>query len=81
MQNAFHSNAHAESQTLLFEISGTQPSDSAYFAAGKFGLRLAFFNLNATVVWPPTGIARAAVLIHGDYVWIGIFLGAFLVNL
>lgn len=52
----------------------------AYFAAGKFGLSLAFFNPNATVVWAPTGIALAAFLILGDYVWVGILLGAFLVN-
>src|SRR5688572_24807148 len=52
----------------------------AYFAAGKFGLSLAFFNPNATVVWAPTGIALAAFLILGDYVWVGILVGAFLVN-
>ena len=52
----------------------------AYFAAGKFGLSLAFVNPNTTAVWPPTGIALAAFLILGDYAGIGILLGAFLVN-
>ena len=52
-----------------------------YFAAGRFGLRLAFVNPSATAVWPPTGIALAAFLLFGDYVAPGILLGAFLVNL
>lgn len=51
-----------------------------YFAAGKVGLKLAFVNANATAVWPPAGIALAAVLIFGNRIWPGIFIGAFLVN-
>src|ERR671934_766548 len=53
----------------------------AYLAAGKLGLKLAFVNASATAVWPPTGIALAAVLLLGYRVWPGILLGAFLVNL
>ena len=52
----------------------------AYFVAGKLGLRLAFVNPSASGVWPPTGIALAALLIWGSDVWPGILLGAFLVN-
>ena len=51
-----------------------------YFFAGKLGLSLAFVNPSATAVWPPTGIALAAFLILGEYVWPAILLGAFLVN-
>src|SRR2546430_5457305 len=51
-----------------------------YFAAGKFGLTLAFVNASATAVWPPTGIALAAFLLLGPGVWPAILLGAFLVN-
>jgi PAS domain S-box-containing protein len=51
-----------------------------YTLAGKLGLALAFVNASATAVWPPTGIALAAVLIFGPRVWPGIFLGAFLTN-
>ena len=53
----------------------------AYFAAGRLGLSLAFVNVSTSPVWPPTGIALAAVLIVGAWVWPGIALGAFLVNL
>ena len=53
----------------------------AYFVAGRLGLSLAFVNASTTAVWPPTGIALAAVLIVGPWIWPGIALGAFLVNL
>src|SRR2546427_10741015 len=51
-----------------------------YFAAGKLGLRLAFEHASATAVWPPTGIALAAMLLYGYRIWPAIFVGAFLVN-
>jgi PAS domain S-box-containing protein len=34
----------------------------------------------ATVVWPPSGISLAALLILGNRIWPGIWLGAFLAN-
>jgi integral membrane sensor domain MASE1 len=52
-----------------------------YFFAGKLGLRLAFANPSATAVWPPTGIAFAAFLILGFWVWPSILIAAFLTNL
>src|SRR5713226_3527979 len=51
-----------------------------YFIAGKLGLKLASLHASASPVWPPAGIALAAVLLLGYRVWPGIFLGAFLVN-
>jgi signal transduction histidine kinase len=53
----------------------------AYVVAGKFGLTLAFVNASATPVWPPTGIALAAVLLLGYRVWPGVLIGAFVVNM
>ncbi len=52
-----------------------------YFIAAKLGLSLAFVDASATAVWPPTGIALAALLVLGYRAWPGIFLGAFLANL
>lgn len=52
----------------------------AYFLAGKLGLMMAFVNPSASPVWPPTGIALAALLLLGYRFWPAIFLGAFLVN-
>ncbi|HZM71188.1 MAG TPA: MASE1 domain-containing protein [Candidatus Cryosericum sp.] len=52
-----------------------------YYLAGKFGLLLAFANQSASAVWPPTGIALAAVVLLGPRMWPGIWIGAFFVNL
>lgn len=52
-----------------------------YYVTGKLGLRMAFLHASATPVWPPTGIALAALLLIGYRVWPGVFLGAFLVNI
>lgn len=54
---------------------------AVYFIAGKLGLKLAFVNASASAVWPPAGIALAALLLLGYRAWPAIFLGAFLVNL
>src|SRR5881397_3541185 len=51
-----------------------------YFIAGKFGLMLASLHASASPVWPPAGIARAALLVLGYRAWPAIFVGAFLVN-
>src|SRR6267143_1071385 len=47
-----------------------------YFLAGKLGLAYAIVHANATPVWPPTGIALAAVLLLGRGVWPAISGGA-----
>jgi signal transduction histidine kinase/ActR/RegA family two-component response regulator len=51
-----------------------------YFVAGKLALKLALVNASASAVWPPAGIALAALLILGYRLWPAIFVGAFLVN-
>jgi PAS domain S-box-containing protein len=51
-----------------------------YFIAGKFGLVLASLHASASPVWPPAGIALAALLVLGYRAWPAIFVGAFLVN-
>jgi PAS domain S-box-containing protein len=53
----------------------------SYFLAGKLGLSLAYVNASASAVWPPTGIAVAALLLFGTRLWPAIFAGAVLVNL
>jgi signal transduction histidine kinase/ActR/RegA family two-component response regulator len=51
-----------------------------YFVAGKLSLTLASLNASASPVWPPAGIALAALLLLGYRAWPAIFVGAFLVN-
>jgi signal transduction histidine kinase len=62
------------------KLAGILLLAAVYFAAGKLGLSLAFENRSASLVWPPTGIALASVLLLGQWIWPGIFLGAFSVN-
>src|SRR5919204_6071713 len=51
-----------------------------YYGAAKLGLDLAFAAPSVTAVWPPTGIALAAILLFGYRVWPAITVGAFLAN-
>src|SRR5881397_3866638 len=52
-----------------------------YFFAARLGLSLASVHANVSPVWPPTGLAIAAILLLGYRVWPGILIGAFLANL
>jgi len=52
-----------------------------YFLAARLGFTLAFVAEQVTPVWPPAGIALAAVVICGYGVWPGILAGALLANL
>jgi serine phosphatase RsbU (regulator of sigma subunit)/anti-sigma regulatory factor (Ser/Thr protein kinase) len=53
---------------------------AAYYGSAKLGLSLAFESGSVTAVWPPTGIALAAVLLLGYRIWPAVALGAFLAN-
>ena len=53
---------------------------SAYTLTGIVGLSLAIPPGYATAVWPPSGIALAALLLWGPRAWPGIAIGSFLVN-
>ena len=51
-----------------------------YFALAKGGLALASIHPSATPIWPPTGVALAAVLLWGYRTWPAIFTAAVIVN-
>ena len=53
---------------------------AVYFSAAKLALLAAIPPGYATAVWPPSGIALASVLLLGNRIWPGIWLGASLVN-
>ena len=53
---------------------------AVYFVAAKLGLSLASLHASVSPVWPPTGIAIAAVLWLGYRISPAILLGAFLAN-
>ncbi|WMT79680.1 MASE1 domain-containing protein [Bradyrhizobium sp. Ash2021] len=51
-----------------------------YFVLAKGGLALASINPSATPIWPPTGVALAAVLLWGYRTWPAIFMAAMIAN-
>jgi PAS domain S-box-containing protein len=53
---------------------------AAYVAAARLGLELSVAHGVITPVWPPTGIALAALLLCGPRFWPAIATGAFLAN-
>ena len=52
-----------------------------YHLAARLGLKMASVQANTSPVWPPTGIALAALLIFGYRLWPGISLGVLLGSL
>jgi len=53
----------------------------AYFVAGKLGLSLSLVASNVTLIWPPTGLALATLLLFGRQYRPGVLLGALSLNL
>jgi PAS domain S-box-containing protein len=53
----------------------------AYFAVARLGLAMPVPPGYVSLVWPASGIGLAAVLLAGDAVWPGIWVGAFAANL
>jgi len=53
---------------------------AVYIVFAKIGFSLAFKTKQVTAVWPPAGIAVAALLLLGYRIWPGIWLGAFVSN-
>src|SRR5947209_9145 len=53
----------------------------AYFATARLGLLMDAVAGFATLVWPPTGIALAALFLFGARLWPGVLVGALGVNL
>jgi signal transduction histidine kinase len=51
-----------------------------YYVSGKIGLQFSCIHSNATVIWAPSGIALAAMLLFGYRVWPAILLAAFFTN-
>src|SRR6185503_6057483 len=50
---------------------------AAYFAAAKLALLLAIPPGYATALWPGSGIALAALLLAGNRLWPGVWVGSF----
>ena len=82
----------AESPALSMNLLGDGPARRgadvvalllvglAYFTFAYLGLRFASINSSATPIWPPTGLAIAAMLLWGNRIAPAIFVAAFLIN-
>jgi diguanylate cyclase (GGDEF)-like protein/PAS domain S-box-containing protein len=64
-----------------FRIIAIGTIAAIYVALAKLGFTMAFTADQVTLVWPPTGLSLAALLLLGVGVWPGILLGAFIANL
>src|ERR1700754_3149471 len=51
-----------------------------YFLTAKMGLAIGTSNGFATLIWPPSGIALAALVLLGFRFWPGVVIGAFATN-
>lgn len=75
--------AHGPTTSMPLPLPGWQAIlllALCYFVAAYLGLALQLPGTNASPVWPPTGIAFAALLGGGLRLWPGIALGAFAAN-
>lgn len=65
---------------VLRDVAAMAAIAGLYFFAARFGLSQAVLIPQISAVWPPTGIALAALILFGNRVWPAIFIGAFLAN-
>lgn len=65
------------SMNIKFRFFAIAALTVVYFGAAKVGLLLAVVNNNVSIIWPPAGIALAALLLYGARLWPGVFIGCF----
>jgi PAS domain S-box-containing protein len=53
---------------------------AVYLVAGRIGFMVSAIDPIVSSVWPPSGIALAALLLMGTRFWPGIIIGAFILN-
>src|ERR1700719_5229912 len=61
-------------------IAGLVGIGLTYFVLAKSGLAFALIHPSASIIWPPTGFALAAIVLWGYRAWPAIFLAAMIVN-
>lgn len=66
---------------IFTDLAYTTSLSLAYAIAGKLALMLALPPGYATAIFPPAGIAVAALLLWGNRIWPGVFFGSLLLNL
>ncbi len=61
-------------------IMGVVLLATVYALAGRLGSLFATADGNITLIWPPSGIALAALIIFGNRLWPGILIGAIIAD-
>lgn len=72
--------SEVSSRRSISYAGGLVAIGAIYFALAKGGLALASIHPSATPIWPPTGVALAAVLLQGYRIWPAIFTAAMVAN-
>ena len=67
-------------QVVLVRLAWIGALAAAYLLTARLGLSLGVAE-QVTVIWPPTGIALAVLLLRGPELWPGIWIGALIANL
>ncbi len=65
-------------RTRLTTLTRVVALTALYFLGGLLGKKSSFFSGSLSLVWPPSGIALAAILLFGYRFWPGIAIGAVL---
>src|SRR5437868_2251843 len=53
---------------------------TAFFLTGRIGLLMPYIENQITLLWPPSGIALAALVLGGPRHALGVYLGALLIQ-
>lgn len=72
--------AHPDRVHVSRRIIETIVITASYLLAAKMSFSMAIPPGNVSVVWPPSGIALAAILLLGERAWLGVWLGSFIAN-
>ena len=68
----------SQDKTRLTTLTRVIALTALYFLGGLLGKEASFFSGTVALVWPPSGIALAAILLFGYRFWPGIAVGAVL---
>ncbi|MDO9130998.1 MAG: MASE1 domain-containing protein, partial [Anaerolineales bacterium] len=72
---------HSKAKALAIYLLKVITLAVVYHLAARLGLKMAYVQVNTSPVWPPTGIALAALLAFGYNLWPGVSLGVLLGSL
>src|SRR5205807_959013 len=73
-------NSRSTALTALRWLARALALAAAYFVVAKIGLRYATIGPSISPVWPPTGLAVAALVLLGPGYWPAILLGCWLLH-